>query len=142
MATSEKKKAYDRAYNDTHVRQIKFSFSLTYDADVIEMLDSVPNKQGYIKALIRADIARAKSEAAAEPAGSAQSLKEGNGMKLYEGYTNDGRRVEIILEDGHIWTVDAATGEREQYNDEWYCEDDISALAQVKASMIEEGYRF
>lgn len=28
------------------------------DADIIAHLDSLPNKQGYIKALIRADIAR------------------------------------------------------------------------------------
>lgn len=58
MATSEKKKAYDRQYNDSHVRQIKFSFSLQYDADILAKLDAVPNKQGYIKDLIRADIAR------------------------------------------------------------------------------------
>ena len=61
MATTEKKKAYDRAYNDAHTRQIKFGFSTQYDADILAKLDSVPNKQGYIKELIRADIARANS---------------------------------------------------------------------------------
>ena len=61
MATPEKKKAYDRAYNDAHTRQVKFGFSEQYDADILAKLDAVPNKQGYVKELIRADIARAKS---------------------------------------------------------------------------------
>lgn len=63
MPSSERKKAYDRVYSATHQRPIKFSFSIENDADVLAMLDSVPNKQGYVKSLIRADIAaRAKSE--------------------------------------------------------------------------------
>lgn len=62
MPSSERKKAYDREYCATHQRQIKFSFSIENDADVLAKLDSVQNKQGYVKALIRADIAaRAKS---------------------------------------------------------------------------------
>lgn len=49
-------------YHATHIKQIKFGFSIEQDADILAQLDSVPNKQGYIKDLIRADIAtRAKS---------------------------------------------------------------------------------
>lgn len=63
MPVSEAQKKASRKYNDENTRQIKFSFSLKYDQDIIAMLDSVPNKQGYIKDLIRADIAaRANSE--------------------------------------------------------------------------------
>ena len=62
-------------------------------------------------------------------------------MKLFEGYTGEGRRAEILLEDGRIWIADAETGEKEPYNDEIYGEDDSSALAQVRASMIAEGFR-
>ena len=62
-------------------------------------------------------------------------------MKLFEGYTGEGRRAEILLEDGRIWIADAATGEREMYNDEEYSQDDAGALAQVRASMIAEGFR-
>lgn len=62
-------------------------------------------------------------------------------MKLFEGYDNEGRRVEIVLEDGRIQIVDTATGDRDQYNDEWYSEDDDYALRSVKASMIMEGFR-
>ena len=62
-------------------------------------------------------------------------------MKLFEGYDNEGRRVEIVLEDGRIQIVDTATGDMDQYNDEWYSEDDDCALRSVKASMIMEGFR-
>ena len=63
MPVSEAQKKASRKYNDENTRQIKFSFSLKYDQDIIAMLDSVPNKQGYIKDLIRADIAaRANSK--------------------------------------------------------------------------------
>ena len=58
MANSKKKNEYNLEYNATHIKQIKFGFSLEHDADILEKLDSVPNKQGYIKDLIRADIAR------------------------------------------------------------------------------------
>lgn len=49
-------------YRRKHIKQTKLDLSLDYDADIIEYLDSLPNRQGYIKSLIRADIARAKSE--------------------------------------------------------------------------------
>ena len=41
-----------------HRTSFSFSFGNVNDADVIEKLNSVPNKQGYIKNLIRADIIR------------------------------------------------------------------------------------
>lgn len=49
-------------YNKTHMRQVKFALNIGTDADIIAWLDSIENKQGYLKALIRADMARAKSE--------------------------------------------------------------------------------
>lgn len=42
-------------YNSKNVVQIKFNFNKKTDADIIEKLNSVPNKQGYIKSLIRND---------------------------------------------------------------------------------------
>ena len=74
MAVSEAHKRASMKYDKENMRQIKFNLSLKYDLDIIARLDAVPNKQGYIKELIRADIARAKSEA--EATGSAQNLKE------------------------------------------------------------------
>ncbi|MBR3361639.1 MAG: hypothetical protein IKG39_09890 [Lachnospiraceae bacterium] len=49
-------------YMATHTKQVKFNFNYKYDADILEKLDSVPNKAGYIKELIRADIAKQKGE--------------------------------------------------------------------------------
>lgn len=57
-----KKQEYSLQYDKENTRQIKFKFSLQYDADILEKLDSVPNKQGYIKSLIRADIANPRAE--------------------------------------------------------------------------------
>lgn len=61
MAPKNKKNAYNMQYAQEHFRQIKFNLSDIYDKDIISHLDSVQNKQGYIKSLIRADIARANS---------------------------------------------------------------------------------
>lgn len=49
-------------YRKHHVRQVKFDFSIEYDADILAHLDAQKNRQGYIKDLIRADIARANSD--------------------------------------------------------------------------------
>lgn len=62
MAVSEAHKRATMRYDKENMRQIKFNLSKKYDLDIISHLDSVPNKQGYIKDLIRADMARAKSE--------------------------------------------------------------------------------
>ena len=74
MPAASKKNAYNMKYDKENMRQIKFNLSLKYDQDVIAALDAVPNKQGYIKALIRADIARAKTEA--EATGPAQKEED------------------------------------------------------------------
>ena len=48
---------YSLQYHKENLKQYKFNLSLIHDADLIEFLDSVPNKQGYIKDLIRHDMA-------------------------------------------------------------------------------------
>lgn len=63
MAVSEAQKRASRKYRDAKGKQFNITLSKEYDADILARLDEVPNKQGYIKELIRADIARAKSEA-------------------------------------------------------------------------------
>ena len=62
MAVSEAHKRASIKYDKENMRQIKFNLSLKYDQDIISRLDAQKNKQGYIKALIRADIARANSD--------------------------------------------------------------------------------
>lgn len=57
MLTESQRKAqakYDRA----NTRQVHLKLNRRTDEDVLEKLDSVPSKQGYIKRLIRADLAK------------------------------------------------------------------------------------
>lgn len=52
-----KKKYMPQArYDEQHTRQIRLKLNLKTDADILEKLSSVGNKQGYIKRLIREDI--------------------------------------------------------------------------------------
>lgn len=43
-------------YDKTHTKRIFLKLNLESDSDILEKLDSVPNKQGYIKELIRKDL--------------------------------------------------------------------------------------
>ncbi len=47
-------------YNKKYVKQFKFGCVTRTEQDIIQKLESVPNKSGYIKQLIRADIAAEK----------------------------------------------------------------------------------
>lgn len=57
MATEAQLKAV-RKYDKANTRQVHLKLNRRTDGDVLEKLDSVPSKQGYIKELIRADIER------------------------------------------------------------------------------------
>lgn len=43
-------------YNEKNVKQMKLALNKKTDADIIEHLDKIRNKQGYIKELIRRDM--------------------------------------------------------------------------------------
>ena len=43
-------------YDQQNTRQIRLKLNIKTDKDILERLDKVGNKQGYIKDLIRADI--------------------------------------------------------------------------------------
>ena len=45
-------------YDKENTKSIKFKFNKKTDADILDRFQKVGNKQGYIKRLIRADIAR------------------------------------------------------------------------------------
>ena len=49
-------------YKKKAVKVITLALNKGTDADILNKLDSVPNKQGYIKQLIRQDIAASTSE--------------------------------------------------------------------------------
>ena len=55
MVTEAKKKA-NAKYDAGHTTQFMMKLNNSTDKDILEKLDSVENKQGYIKNLIRADI--------------------------------------------------------------------------------------
>lgn len=57
MATEAQIKAQAK-YDAANTRQVHLKLNIRTDEDVLEKLDSVPSKQGYIKALIRADLNR------------------------------------------------------------------------------------
>lgn len=56
MATEATLRANAR-YDKHNTVQVKMKLNRHTDADILQVLDSVSNKQGYIKALIRGDIA-------------------------------------------------------------------------------------
>lgn len=56
MATSEALKKAIRKYDKDHTKQILLKLNKGTDADILQKLDEVDNKQGYIKGLIRDDI--------------------------------------------------------------------------------------
>lgn len=43
-------------YDAEHTRQVILKLNRRTDADILRKLDEQPNKQGYIKQLVRADI--------------------------------------------------------------------------------------
>lgn len=45
-------------YDKENTRQIRLKLNLNTDKDILDRLDAVDNKQGYIKNLIREDISR------------------------------------------------------------------------------------
>lgn len=55
---TEAAKRARKKYNDANTKLITLRLNLKLDADILDKLDDVGNKQGYIKDLIRKDIAK------------------------------------------------------------------------------------
>ena len=56
----EKKTTPQERYDKKNTKVITMKLNKGTDADILEKLANVPNVQGYIKELIRADMARGK----------------------------------------------------------------------------------
>lgn len=56
MTSDAQKKAIAK-YDEKNTRQVKLKLNKITDKDILDKLDSVENRQGYIKSLIREDIA-------------------------------------------------------------------------------------
>lgn len=50
-----------KKWQSVHVKRYGFPVMIDTEPEIIQKLESVPNKSGYIKALIRADIAKEKN---------------------------------------------------------------------------------
>lgn len=55
MASEAQKRAKEK-YDAKATVQVKMKLNVRTDADILKKLDSVGNKQGYIKSLIRNDL--------------------------------------------------------------------------------------
>ena len=64
--TSEAKKRATVKYDLANTVQLKMKLNRKTDADILERLVEVGNKQGYIKGLIRADLEKSKTECCAD----------------------------------------------------------------------------
>lgn len=51
-----RKSENQKRYDDNNTKRYGFKLNIKSDADIIAKLDSVPNKQDYIRTLIRKDL--------------------------------------------------------------------------------------
>ena len=56
----DKKETPQERYNKSHTVNVNIRLMKNTEQDIIQKLASVPNKAGYIKSLIRADLAKIK----------------------------------------------------------------------------------
>lgn len=49
-------------YDAAHTTQVTLKLNLRTDSDILDRLQTVPNKQGYIKSLIREDLSKRRTE--------------------------------------------------------------------------------
>ena len=62
MAVTKAQMEASMKWHKIHLTQIKFNLNNETESDIIEWLEAKDNKQGYIKNLIREDIAKSKGE--------------------------------------------------------------------------------
>lgn len=60
MGWKENKKAYIMEYKRSKIKRVPFDLNMETDADILQFLEEIKNKSGYIKNLIREDIDRRK----------------------------------------------------------------------------------
>ena len=58
--TTEAQKRASAKYDRSNTKQMLLKFNINTDCDILEQLDKVSNKQGYIKSLIRSDMVSRK----------------------------------------------------------------------------------
>ena len=94
-----------REYDKTNAKTFSLKFNVKTDADILELFETIDNKQGYIKRLIREDIARNATKKQLYVANSwtgafiepVSSLNEG--LRLIEQFENRDREDGTFRED-------------------------------------------
>lgn len=61
MATEAQKRARDK-YNKEHYKVVNFKLNKETEKEILEHLEAQPNKQGYIKELIKQDMKKTKEQ--------------------------------------------------------------------------------
>ena len=98
----KKQSQWQRKYDDNHVKGVYLKLNLVYDADILEKLDSVENRQGYIKELIRNDIKRSgvsRKQAHLEWEHMGKSVYRKNGWEVW----TTGSEWKIRRSDGFVY---------------------------------------
>lgn len=104
---------YQAKYDKTHRRTYGLRLHIELDKDIIEKLASVPSMQGYIKQLIREDIARTRSGSAPDSAPKLYHIKP-EYLDMWEGGDTPSDPDRIITEEdlrtfSEEWEVPVST---------------------------------
>ncbi len=67
---AKKRSTIQAKYDSTHCKSLVMKLHIVNDADILEKLDTVESKQGYIKRLIRDDLNRIRTNSS-DSAGTA-----------------------------------------------------------------------
>ena len=121
-----------KQYDKEHRRVYGFRLHNELDKDIIDKLASVPSMQGYIKQLIRDDIAHTSTGSVPVSEPVAESIV------LFSGYTKSNKAADIILENNNVYIVYTDTGKKRLWNSEYYTEDDYET---IRFSFEQEGFR-
>ena len=97
--TSEAQKRASRKYDANNTKQILLKLNLKTDADILDHLDKVESKMGYIKELIRKDILSGHAPEATE-------------KRILEGNFKNGEYVTVMING-------AKYRRKVKYSDKW-----------------------
>ena len=126
-----------RRYELANLKTYTFRLNIKHDADVIAEIEKQDNKQGYVKALIRADIERSSTMKVLIENMPAANCNGGNYPRVI---LTDGVRVLGVANTcgchrGCSNTENLATGEWSKYPTEYISEDKMDAIMAAYVAM-------
>lgn len=85
-------------YDAVNTKQYRLKLNLRLDADIIDRLDAVESKQGYIKGLIRKDLSTS-------PFMRAACKKDSEGYIMTGFKEEDGKKILVMAKEGDVIQV-------------------------------------